>query len=122
MTMVKILAVDDESQMTDFYEGLFSDAGYEIKTAPDAAAAIELYYDYKPDLIVLDAQMPGGGGGKVFRIARTILGSDIPVIFVVGLPDKVLNFALTQSNVRVFQKPVKADALLSAAAEMLKIR
>ncbi len=120
--MNKILAVDDDKPMIDFYYALFSEAGYEIKTAPDADAAIELYHDFKPDLIVLDAEMPGGGGEKVFRLVRTILGSDIPVIFVTGLPDRIIDFALTQTQVRVFQKPVKAGELLLAVEGLLKPR
>ena len=76
----------------------------------------------KPDLIVLDAEMPGGGGEKVFRIARTILGSDVPVVFVTGIPERVIGFALTQTGVRVFAKPVKSEELLSAVEGMLKVR
>lgn len=117
--MARILAVDDEASMTDFYSALLTEAGYEVKTAPDADAAMELYYDFKPELIILDAQMPAGGGEKVFRIARTLLGSETPVIFVTGLPERVIDFALAQSNVRVFQKPVKNEELLDAVAEFL---
>ncbi|MDO8806601.1 MAG: response regulator [Elusimicrobiota bacterium] len=117
--LARILAVDDESVMTDFYTELLSDAGYEVKTAPDATAAMELYYDFKPDLIVLDAEMPGGGGERVFRIARTVLGSEVPVIFVTGLPERVMDFALTHSNVRVYKKTVKNEELLAAIKEML---
>lgn len=119
--MSKILAVDDENLMTEFYAGLFSEAGYDVRTAPDADAAMELFYDFKPDLLVLDADMPGGGE-KVFNIARTILGGDIPVVFVTGLPERVIGFALTRTRVRVFAKPVKSEELLSAVEEMLKVR
>jgi len=117
--MSKILAVDDDNTMTEFYEALFSDAGYEVKTAPDATSAMMLFHDFKPDLIVLDAEMPGGGGERVFDIARTLLKNGMPVAFVTGIPEKVEGFARTQSNVRVFRKPVKAEELLSAVAEMI---
>lgn len=120
--MNKILAVDDDNLMTEFYAGLFSEAGYEVKTAPDAVAAMEMYYDFKPDLIVLDAEMPGGGGERVFGIARTLLKSGIPVIFVTGMPERVIDFALTQGNIRVFKKPVKSAELLTAVEGMIKPR
>lgn len=118
--MPRILAVDDDASMEAFYQALFSEAGYEVKTAPDAAAAMDLYYDFKPDLVVLDADMPAGGGERVFRIARTVLGSAVPVIFVTGLPERVVDFALTQPGVRVFKKPVSSEELLAAVAGMLK--
>lgn len=117
--MKRILAVDDDPAMTACYEVLFSEAGYEVKTAPDADAAMELFYDFKPQLIVLDAEMPGGGGEKVFRIARTILGTGIPVVFVTGIPKRVIDFALTQTGVRVFTKPFDNDEVLSTVEEML---
>lgn len=118
--MSRILAVDDEKLMTELYEALFSEAGYEVKTAPDAAAAMELFYDFKPDLLVLDAEMPGGGGERVFGITRKLLGSGVPVVFVTGLPERVVDFALTQSRVRVFKKPVAPAELLSAVEELLE--
>lgn len=120
--MARILAVDDDASMEAYYLALFSEAGFEVKTAPDAAAAMDLYYDFKPDLIVLDAEMPAGGGERVFGIARTVLGSEVPVIFVTGLPERVIAFALTQTKVRVFSKPVKSEELLAAVTELLGIR
>lgn len=120
--MRKILALDDDNLMTEFYAALFSGAGYDVRTAPDAAAGIDVYYDFKPDLIVLDADMPSGGGEKVFNLARMVLGSGIPVVFVTGLPERVAAFALTQVKVRIFEKPVKSGELLAAVSEMLKIK
>jgi len=117
--MARILAVDDDSSLEAYYLALFSEAGYDVKTAPDAAAAMELFYDFKPDLIVLDAEMPGGGGARVFSIARTVLGSGVPVVFVTGMPEKVIDFALTQARVRVFTKTVKSAELLAAVAKLL---
>ena len=108
--------------MTDFYEDLFSGAGYEIKTAADATAGMDMYYDFKPDLLVLDADMPGGGGERVFGISRTLLNSDIPIVFITGLPERVAKLALTNSNVRVYQKPVDTKELLSTVKELIKAR
>ena len=117
--MSKILAVDDDNLMTDFYSAFFEEAGYEVSTAPDATAALVKFREFKPDLVILDAEMPAGGGERVFEIARTVLGSGIPVLFVTGLPERVINFAITQPRVRVFKKPVKSDELLSAVKELL---
>lgn len=116
--MALILAVDDDVAMTDFYRALFEEAGYTVKTAPDATSALILLRQISPDLIVLDAEMPAGGGEKVFEIARDVLGRGVPVIFVTGMPERVSRFALTKTKVRVFSKPVKADELLSTVAEM----
>lgn len=118
--MTRILAVDDDPLMESYYRDVFADAGYEVRTAPDATAAMLVYYDFNPDLLVLDADMPGGGGERVFTISRTLLEADIPVIFVTAIPKLVLNLALTKTEVRIFIKPVKLEELLAAVKMLLK--
>lgn len=120
--MSRILAVDDDNSMTVYYTALFEEAGYEVSTASDATAALMKFRDFKPDLVVLDAEIPAGGGEMVFEMTREVLGSSVPIVFVTGLPERVLNFALTKSNTRVFKKPVKSEELLSAVAKLLCIR
>lgn len=117
--MNKILAVDNDELMMRFYEVLFSEAGYQIRTAPDASAGLLACNEFRPELLVLDAEMPSGGGEAVFRSARHLLGGDIPVVLITGLPGRVVDFALSQTRVRVLSKPVHGDELLSAAAGLL---
>lgn len=117
-----ILAADDDSSMTAFYKALFEDAGYTVTTADDATRAMEEFYNRKPDLLVLDADMPGGGGEHIFTIARKLLAGGVPVIFVTGMPDRVSGFALTQAKVRVFAKPVESQQLLDAVAELINAK
>lgn len=116
----KVLAVDDDERMCLFYEALFLDAGYEVRTAADAAAALDLYHEFGPDFLVLDAEIPAGGGEKVFETLRKVLLTGTPVIFVTGLPDRVSYFALTGQDVRIFRKPVGGEELLECAAGMLE--
>lgn len=120
--MAKILAVDDDNIMAGFYNDLFSGAGYDIRTAMDAGAGLDLFYDFKPDLMVLDAEMPGGGGERIFGVARKLIRSGTPVIFVTGIPERVVDFALLEGKVRVFKKPVDAAELLLAVKELLAKR
>lgn len=116
--MLRILAVDDDLGMQEYYQALLSEAGYEVKTAPDASAALDLFYDFKPDLMVLDVEVPDGGGERIFRTARLLLDSGVPVAFVTGSPERVVDFALTQTKVRVFKKPVSSNELLTALIEL----
>lgn len=115
--MKKILAVDDDKTMTELYAAIFSDSGYEVVTAIDSNAGIARLSEFKPDLLILDAEMPGGGGERIFRLVRAAPGKPVPVIFVTGKPERVIDFALRQTKVRIFSKPVSNDALLAAAAE-----
>ncbi|MCM2268251.1 MAG: response regulator [Elusimicrobiales bacterium] len=116
--MLKILAADDDPAILEFYVSLFTDGGFEVQTAPDGASAMEKCLDFKPDLLVLDVDMPGGGGGRVFNLSRKILQLGLPVIFVTGLPEQVQHTALSEQKVSIFQKPVKGEALLAEARRL----
>jgi two-component system chemotaxis response regulator CheB len=117
--MAKILAADDDAAMTDYYKALFSEAGFEVETAADGAAALDKYLDAHPDLLILDVDMPNGGGERLFSIIRRILQLGKPVIFVTGMPERVQNLALTYRWVSIFGKPVNGDALLGEVNRLL---
>lgn len=117
--MSKILAADDDPALLEYYKALFSEAGLEIETALDGDSALDKYLEVHPDLLVLDVDMPNGGGGRLFNIIRRILQLGKPVIFVTGLPEKVQGLALTYQWVSIFQKPVKGDALLGEVKRLL---
>lgn len=118
--MAKILAADDDPGMLEFYNALLTEAGFEVATAPDGASVMTKCLDFRPDLLVLDVDMPAGGGERAFVLARKILQLGLPVIFVTGLPERVQNFALFEEQVSIFQKPVSADALLAEIGRLLK--
>lgn len=117
--MNTILAVDDDLATSEFYKALLTEAGYAVKTAGDATTAVMVFREYVPDLVVLDAEMPGGGGEKVFEMAREILGSGVPVLFITGMPERVASFPLKNTKTRVLRKPVKNEEILFSVAEML---
>lgn len=117
--MAKILAADDDAMMTAFYAALFSEAGHQVSVAPDGAAALDVYHDFQPDILVLDVDMPFGGGGRIFNLIRRILQLGKPVIFVTGFPEKAKGMAATYRWVSVFQKPVGGDLLLDEVNRLL---
>jgi len=118
--MHKILAVDDDLSILEIYKEIFSKAGFEVRTAEDAVAAVTLYQQFQPDLLVLDVDMPAGGGQKVFDRLRNLFQTATPIIFSTGLPEAVQNLAKL-ANVVVLKKPVNAGELVSEAKRLLKI-
>jgi two-component system alkaline phosphatase synthesis response regulator PhoP len=67
----KILIVDDEEVVVDALEGLLLDEGYNVVTAVDGDEAIKQIEAERPDLVVLDAQIPKKDGFKVCREIKT---------------------------------------------------
>ncbi len=117
--MRKILAADDDAGTRVFYEMCLGDAGFEVCAVEDATAAIIKCLEFKPDLLMLDAEMGGGGGEQVFEKIRGLLEHDIPVIFVTGMPDRVRSLA-SKKNVLILRKPVAAATLVDEVNRMLE--
>lgn len=115
--MKKIIAVDDDKATTDYYAALFSEAGYEVLTAGDTTAAMILFRETGADLLVLDVEMPSGGGVRAFEIVREIMERGVPVIFVTGMPEKVAELPKRYKQVRVLRKPAASEVLLAAVRE-----
>lgn len=118
--MPKILAVDDDLSILEIYKDIFAAAGFEVRTAEDAVAAVTLYQQFQPDLLVLDVDMPAGGGQKVFDRLRNLFQSPTPIIFSTGMPEHIQNLAKL-ANVAVIKKPFAADQLVAEAKRLLRI-
>lgn len=84
--MKKILVVDDLEDVRQLVSATLVRGKFEIVTARDAIAAIQMVKDQKPDLIIMDIAMPGSINGLE---ATRILKSDpetrqCPIIILSG--------------------------------------
>ena len=66
----KILAVDDEPNILMSIEFILEMEGYEVHIARDGEEALEVAERVRPDLILLDVNMPRKDGYEVCRILR----------------------------------------------------
>lgn len=120
LAKVKVLAVDDDLCILELYKEIFTKAGFEIQTAEDAIAAVTRFQAFKPALLILDVDMPAGGGQKVFDRMRNLFQDATPIIFSTGMPEAVEPLARNH-NVMVLKKPVNPEALIAAAKKLLKM-
>jgi CheY-like chemotaxis protein len=68
--MSKILVVDDEPLILDMITSLLSGCGHEVRTChmwPSVASAVK---EHKPDLVLLDYNMPGLRGDEICTILK----------------------------------------------------
>lgn len=84
--MKKILLVDDEENIRFIYSEEFTDDGYEIIAAENGIEALKLFEQERPDLVILDIQMPGMNGIEVLRRMKT-LNAEVPVILSSAYPE-----------------------------------
>lgn len=74
-----VLVVDDDEAICDTVEDGLHLAGYRTARAADGARALDLVGELRPDLVILDVNMPRLDGFKVLRRLRDS-GSQVPVI------------------------------------------
>ncbi|MGI8640705.1 MAG: response regulator [Pyrinomonadaceae bacterium] len=85
MSKRKLLLADDSITIQKVVNLTFADEGIEVVTAGDGDAAMQRFVEIKPDLVMVDVNMPGMDG---YRICELIKQDDetkhIPVILLVG--------------------------------------
>ncbi len=68
-----VLAVDDDAAILRIYEGIFDPSRWRLVTCGDGDAALARVHTERPDVVLLDARLPGLHG---FEICRRIKHSD----------------------------------------------
>jgi len=104
-----ILIVDDDPVIVRYLEAIFSDNGYESRSAGNVGEALEKVKAQKPDLITLDLQMPGEWGPRFYRkMVKDKSLRDIPVIVISGIDG---DHAVTNA-VAYVRKPFDPEQLI----------
>ena len=107
----RILLVDDEGEILEFYRDTLENSSWELDTATDGTQALELLRAQRYDLVVSDISMPQMDGITLLRrIRETDL--DVPVIFVTAGPSvETAMKAIEYGALRYLTKPVQPKAL-----------
>jgi two-component system, OmpR family, KDP operon response regulator KdpE len=82
MSAGRILVVDDEPQIRRTLRTALTAAGYEVDDARTGEQALEKVREYRPDLVLLDINMPGMGGLATCRAIRADTGVGIIMLTV----------------------------------------
>jgi predicted signal transduction protein with EAL and GGDEF domain/DNA-binding response OmpR family regulator len=84
----RVLLVDDDEVNLLLTALALRDRGFVITEADSGERALELLLDWTPDIVVLDAQMPGLDGFDTCRRLRAMHGFEqVPVLMLTGLDD-----------------------------------
>lgn len=117
--MKKMLIVDDEIDIREFAKSFFSKRGIDVTTISDGEQAVELVFDLKPDLLLLDVHMEGISGIEVLKRLRA-RGSDVTVIMVTGVEDEcVITQAKELGASNYIHKPLILEELEKIVSEQL---
>ncbi len=115
----RILVVDDETQITRVLKTVLQSQGYEVKTAADGEAALDLAMDWIPDLIVTDLSMPKMNGIELSRLVRE--RSPVPIIVLSVREDEKSKIeALDAGADDYVTKPFSTNELLARVRANLR--
>lgn len=114
-THATILVVDDTPESLRFLTATLEHAGMTVLIAVDGLAALELLEHVTPDLVLMDAVMPGLDGFKTTRrIKSDGRFRHLPVIFMTGLTEtEHVVHGLEAGGVDYVHKPIVVDELLA---------
>ena len=110
-----VLIVDDVPDNLAVMHDALDESGYTVLVATHGEAALQRAAQALPDIVLLDAMMPGMDG---FEVARRLKASPqtahIPIIFMTGLTDtEHLVAALEAGGVDYVTKPIKPKEVLA---------
>ena len=82
-----ILVVEDETSISSFVAAYLRNAGYGVRTAASAKAAVVDLANELPSLIILDLNLPDGDGVELCRRIRK--SSDVPILMLTARDEDV---------------------------------
>ena len=110
-----VLIVDDVPDNLAMLHDALDESGYTVLVATHGEAALQRAAQALPDIVLLDAMMPGMDGFEVAkRLKATPQTAHIPIIFMTGLTDtEYLVAALEAGGVDYVTKPIKPKEVLA---------
>ncbi|MDB5808245.1 MAG: two component transcriptional regulator, LuxR family [Betaproteobacteria bacterium] len=109
-----VLVVDDHPDTLHLLIDALESAGVTVLVATDGRQALEQIGRLMPDLILLDAVMPGMDGFETCRALKAGAAADVPVIFMTGLEEtEHIVRGLEAGGTDYLTKPIAPSELLA---------
>lgn len=110
--MTRILLVDDDLDIRANIQDILEAFDYQVATAGDGPAALDLAERQRFDVILLDYKMPGMNGVELYRRLRQIQPAAVAIMMTAYAGSEGVQRALDAGTWKVLRKPVDVDQLL----------
>lgn len=123
MKQKKILIADDDLGLLSALTIRLEATGYEVIATQDSYQALQSAIENRPDLLLLDINMPAGDGFTVHdRLQNVPDLAPTPVIYITGDTSGQTTFnAHVHGAIAVFHKPFELDNLLTVIEKVLEL-
>jgi DNA-binding response OmpR family regulator len=87
--MTKIAIIEDDPVISQMYRMKFESDGFSIQLANNGSRGVAMVKDFKPDMILLDLEMPEMNGDEALKQIRSHdWGKTVPVIILTNLGEE----------------------------------
>jgi len=122
----RILILDDDPHLLELYASILNTAGMDTMTLSDPLQVLGPLFEFKPDLILTDMNMPGCSGMELAKVIKQIDASfSIPIVYLSTETDTDKQFhAIRMGGDEFLTKPISPEHLITAVAvraERMKI-
>lgn len=117
---VRVLVVDDETNLTELLSMALRYEGWEVRTADTGTAAVRAARDSRPDAVVLDMMLPDFDGMEVLRRMRAE-DPNLPVLFLTAkdaVEDRVAG--LTAGGDDYVTKPFSLEEVVARVRALMR--
>ncbi len=119
---IKILVVDDEPDIVEIISYNLKQENYQVFTSDNGNDAINIAYEQKPNLIILDVMMPEMNGIEVCEILRSNkIFTNIIIMFLSARGEDFTHLAAYEAGADDYvNKPIKPKLLVSKVKSLLR--
>ena len=120
---LRVLVVDDNSDMVRTLVALLADEGHDTKGAHDGNDALIAIAEFDPDAVIIDIAIPGVSGWDVAKVVRRIGAVERPLLIAMsGAYTKGADRVLSQMSGfnHFLAKPFEPQELISLLAALKK--
>ena len=118
--------IDDEPDITTYFETLLTDNGWSVRIANDPNAGIALVQEEPPSVVMLDVMMPERGGlSTLIALRKDERTAKVPVVLVTGIQESLtVDFGVFLDRFKKYhpdayvQKPIDEAALLKTLEDV----
>jgi len=117
-----IVIADDDPNIINLVKLRLGMARYNVVSANNAATAVEMVHAKEPVAVILDVQMPGGGGlSALSKVKSDPRLAALPVMMLTGERDPQTVMQAMSSGANDYMvKPFNPDALLERVSRLVK--
>jgi len=119
--MARCLIIDDDRDSRDGYAEYLRAFGFEVDALPDPRSALTLIADHRPDVVMLDLQMPYVDGYQFLeRLQCSVANTTFPVVVVSACVYPLDRERAERSGCAAFlSKPCAPDEVLATINRLL---